>query len=115
MARSNAKMRTARTRATEHRVLVLAKMDDINLKCRAFRHSWSVVAWWREDGIKRRLLECERCGSDREDKLKGFHWKVYRYVYAEGYLVAKGEKRPTVQQANAELMARIPLSLGRPR
>lgn len=97
------------------RQLVLAKMHDETLECRAFRHSWKVVGWWRQYGVKMRLLECTRCGSEREDKLRGFYWKIYRYIYAEGYKVPHGVKRPSVAQANAELMSRIPVSLSRPR
>lgn len=65
--------------------------DDTYLDCRDLRHPWKVVGFYRQAGDIRRILECTRCGTQRND-----HWhsdgqrEPSSYSYAEGYQVEGG-------------------------
>lgn len=66
--------------------------DDVYLTCRDLRHRWQLVGFYRSpDGLVRRLLDCERCGTQRADR-----WRLSgerepsSYSYVDGYSVEEG-------------------------
>lgn len=78
MARKTAAQRDAEAAVHEY--------DDVYLTCRGLQHVWRVVGFYRNNGSVRRVLDCERCGTQRSDdwRLNGERWPS-RYQYAPGY------------------------------
>ena len=66
--------------------------DDTYLLCRDLRHVWQLVGFYRgTDGTVRRLLDCERCGTERADRWKQSGERVSSsYSYADEYQVPDG-------------------------
>ena len=80
-------MPSARKHAQEVRTY-----DDVFLTCRDLRHVWQLVGFYRSDnGVVRRLLDCARCGTQRQDR-----WRMNgeressSYSYAEQYQMQNG-------------------------
>ena len=66
--------------------------DDVYLTCRDLRHDWGIVGFYRSpDGVVRRLLDCARCGTQRQDR-----WRLSgeressSYSYPDDYRVQDG-------------------------
>lgn len=65
--------------------------DDVYLTCRDLRHVWRLVGYYREGGSVRRVLDCERCGTQRNDKWMPNGERVTSsYSYAEQYQMEAG-------------------------
>lgn len=75
---------------TKHQQAV-RQYDDVYLTCRDLRHVWSLVGYYRDNGVVRRLLDCERCGTQRNDQWKANGERVASsYRYAEQYVMEGG-------------------------
>lgn len=65
--------------------------DDVFLTCRDLRHVWRLVGYYREGGTVRRLLDCSRCGTQRNDRwLPNGERVASSYSYAEQYQMQGG-------------------------
>jgi hypothetical protein len=73
----------------------LHAIKDQYLECRDLLHAWRTIQDFqvrdadtrRKTGILRRLLECDRCGTQREDLiwLRTFERLSSRYIYPDDY------------------------------
>lgn len=111
--------------AREHARQVRA-YDDTYLTCRDLRHVWQLVGFYRSPGgIVRRLLDCQRCGTQRHDR-----WRTdgqrepSSYSYAESYQMQDGMDtyevrrevlhRATIYKSEADMIAALTAS-GKPK
>jgi len=99
--------------------------DDTYLTCRDLRHVWEVVGFYRADGIVRRLLDCQRCGTQRDDKWTQSGERVASsYSYADEYQLRGGMDtyevrlevmhRATIYKSQAAMVAAL-TEAGTPR
>lgn len=80
----------------------LSSVEEQHLICRDLLHAWYTVQDFtirdsetkRRVGIIRRVLECTRCHTQREDLiwLKSFERLSSRYIYPEGYRIEGGHR-----------------------
>jgi hypothetical protein len=89
----------------------LRQYDDEFLLCRRgnLGHVWAVVGYYRDaDGLVRRLLECERCESERRDRWdRGSGDRLTgSYKYAEGYQITGNETPTSATDVRLEAMRR---------
>ena len=66
--------------------------DDVFLACRDLRHTWQVVGFYRlPGGLVRRVLDCERCGTQRADRWRtNGEREPSSYSYVDGYQLTGG-------------------------
>lgn len=75
---------------TKHQTAV-RNYDDVFLTCRDLRHVWRLVGYYRDNGAVRRLLDCERCGTQRNDRWSQSGERIASsYNYAEQYRMEGG-------------------------
>lgn len=80
MARKSAAQRDAEAAVHEY--------DDVYLTCRDLRHQWRLVGFFRQNGTIHRVLDCDRCGTQRGDVWRPNGERVRnQYAYAEGYRI----------------------------
>ena len=78
MARKSAAQRDAEAAVHEY--------DDVYLMCRDLRHVWRLVGFYRQNGTIHRVLDCERCTTQRADVWRPSGERVRsNYVYVDGY------------------------------
>lgn len=70
------------------------------LACRDLQHAWEIDSWYREGGEIRRVLLCNRCGTERHDRWTRSAERLNgSYVYADDYMVEGGVDRVDVRLA----------------
>lgn len=100
--------------------------DDTYLTCRDLRHVWQLVGYYRSPGgIVRRLLDCQRCGTQRADRWRpNGEREASSYSYADAYQIESGfdtyevrkevMSRATIYQSEAAMIAAL-TDAGTPR
>jgi hypothetical protein len=72
------------------------------------RHAWYEVDsdWAAPFGGTPFTLRCDRCGTERRDSFD-LHGELMtrRYVYPEGYRLAEGETKATMQDLRLRILA----------
>lgn len=71
--------------------LVLADYNETYLVCRDLMHAWRPLGWYRKVGWSgagntHRLLVCDRCGMERDDRWDGAETR-HSYAQPDGYHV----------------------------
>ena len=101
--------------------------EDDYLTCRDLRHLWRVVGYYRSPGgLIQRLLDCERCGTQREDRWRASGERENpRYSYVDGYQMKDGLdtwevrkeviSRATVHKDQAAMIAAVTQASGTPK
>lgn len=95
----------------------LATTPPSYIRCRTFGHAWDDVNPTDDEaedfdllysGTNHSLLvaNCTRCGNHRSDVVNSTGSLVNRrYTYPEGYLMAKGDRRPKRAEFRLQLLA----------
>lgn len=82
-------------------LVALSDYPEDFITCRDLMHAWKIVAWYREDHEVRRVLECQRCHSERHDRWgpRSGERLGSSYAYEDGYQVPGGVDRADVRLA----------------
>lgn len=94
----------------------LHDLDDAFLLCRDLHHSWTVDHYESGRSEVVRVLECERCGTERVDEwtLRGARIRAF-YRYPEGYQL-RDVDGPTDREAmRREVLQRAGIRANRKR
>ena len=80
-----------------------------NELCHTLGHAWAVTSTLHQLDTIQLELVCQRCATTRTDRFSPASGHLYRrgYKYPTGYLLAKGEERPTRDEFRLRLIAAL--------
>lgn len=76
--------------------------------CRTLGHAWEPKTVQVEGSLRRLVLRCQRCDTERVDLARQSGMiAARRYTYVDGYRTVRGDEVPTRDEFRARLIATL--------